>query len=117
MHIVHIYVVEPHPEAPDPSPYGGNARPAEHSDGRPMPMTYPERVSYARDTAALLTGQQLLLVDDLTPGTRDNPLWCSYGTCPNCAFLIAQDGQLQRVQTWLNVDEMQAAIDLLLSGP
>jgi len=114
--MIHIYIVEPHPESPDPSPYGGNVREAAYSPGRPQPQTYSERVAYARDTQALVTGGQRMLVDDLTPGARNNPLWCTYGTCPNCVFLIAQSGTLHTVQTWLNVDEMQTAMDALLAG-
>jgi hypothetical protein len=31
-----------------------------------------------------------------------NPAWCTYGTCPNCAFLIRQDGPIDTVQTWFD---------------
>jgi hypothetical protein len=112
LHIVHIYVIEPHPEG-DPSPYGG-IRENEFSPGHPQARTYEERVAYARETLPLLTGDQLLLVDELTP-LRDNPLWCTYGTCPNCAFLIGQDGILREVETWYNPSDMERAVDALLA--
>ena len=62
-----------------------------------------------------LTGDQLVLVDDLSPRDRDNPAWCTYGPCPNCGFLIGQDGTLAEVQTWIDVNQMQNAIDQLLA--
>ena len=113
VHFVQVYVIEPHPEAPTPSPYGGRVREAAFSD-RGQAMTYDERVTFARDVEPLITGGQLLLVDDLRPRDLDNPAWCTYGPCPNCGFLIAQDGTLHTVQTWLDVGDMQREIDDLL---
>lgn len=115
VHIVHVYIIEPHPEDPIVSPYGGRVRTAEYSD-RGQAMTYDERVGFARDILPLLEGEQLLLVDDLTPRDLDNPAWCTYGPCPNCGFLIGQDGVLEEVQTWIDVPTMQTAIDDLLGG-
>jgi hypothetical protein len=113
VHIVHLYVIEPHPEAPDVSPYGGVVWETDYSTKR-QPLTYPERVAAAQDTEILLEGNQLMLVDFLTPGELNNPVWCTYGPCPNCAYLIGQDGVIDTVQTWLNVDGMKRAIDQLL---
>lgn len=110
---VHVYVVEPHPMAPDPSPYRGDVWEADYSQ-RAQPRAYGERVALAKEVAMLLEGNQLMLVDDLTPETRDNPLWCSYGPAPNSAYLIGQDGELQVVQRWVSVDAMRLAIDQLL---
>lgn len=109
---MHIYVIEPHPQSPDVSPYSGVVWTAEFSTKR-QPRTYAEREAAARDTVALLTGRQMMLVDDLA-GTATNPLWCTYGTCPNCAFLVRQDGTLDTVQTWLDVVAMERAIRTLL---
>jgi len=55
-----------------------------------------------------------MLVDDLTPGPN-NPVWCTYGTCPNCAFLIRQDGTVDTVPTWVDVSAMERAIRTLLN--
>ena len=85
---------------------------AQHSTKR-QPRTYAERVAAARDTVALLTGRQLMLIDDLG-GAATNPIWCTYGTCPNCAFLVRQDGTLDTVQTWLNPVAMERAIRVVV---
>ena len=46
IHIVHMYVVEPHPQG-DPSPYSGVVWEAEYSDYS-QPTTYDGRVTLAR---------------------------------------------------------------------
>lgn len=112
VHIVHLYVVEPHPQTPDVSPYSGVVWEAQHSTKR-QPRTYAEREAAARDTVVLLTGRQLMLVDDLG-GAATNPIWCTYGTCPNCAFLVRQDGTLDTVQTWLDTAAMERAIRVVV---
>jgi len=114
IHIVHVYVIEPHPQEPDVSPYSGNVWAAQYSTIR-QPRSCAEREAAARQTAALLTGRQLMLVDDLG-GTATNPIWCTYGTCPNCAFLIRQDGRLDTVQTWLDTAAMERAVRTLLES-
>jgi len=78
-----------------------------------QPRTYTERVAAARDMVPLVTGRQAILIDDLTPGAS-NPVWCTYGTCPNCAFLIRQDGTVDTVQTWLDASAMERAVRALL---
>jgi hypothetical protein len=80
-----------------------------------QPRTYAEREAAARETKALLTGPQVMLVDDLG-GATTNPIWCTYGTCPNCAFLIRQDGVIDVVQTWLDTAAMERAIRTLLGA-
>ena len=115
VHFVHVYVVEPHPVSPDPSPYTGSVWEAEYST-KGQAYTYDERVATAREIDPLLEGTQLLLVDDLVPGALNNPVWCTYGPCPNCAYLIGQDGVIDTVQTWFNGANMETAIDGLLGG-
>lgn len=112
VHLVHVYVIEPHPASPDPSPYSGVVWEEGYST-LGQPKTYDGRVSNALDMVPLLEGDQLLLVDDLTPGDLNNPAWCTYGPCPNCAFLIGQDGVIDTVQTWVD-SSIQSAIDALL---
>ena len=113
VHFVHINVIEPHPKSPDPSPYGGQVWEAGYSTVN-QPETYEERVSVARRVDALVEGNQLLLVDDLRPGDLNNPIWCTYGTSPNSAFLIRQDGINDTVQLWLDTAKMEEAIKKLL---
>jgi hypothetical protein len=45
-----------------------------------------------------------------------NPIWRTYGTCPNCASLIRRDGTIGTVQTWLDVAAMERAIRALVVG-
>jgi hypothetical protein len=113
VHLVTLYVIEPHPMAPDVSPNSGIVWEMQYSTKR-QPLIYEDRVVAAQDAEALLAGNQLVLVDDLTPGERTNPVWCTYGPCPNCSYLIGQDGVIVAVQTWAFVDAMKLAIDQLL---
>jgi hypothetical protein len=100
VHIVHVYVIEPHPQAPDISPYSGAVWTMSYST-KGQPKTYSDRVANAKSMLPILQGNgtQLVLVDDLTPGTYNNPAWCTYGPCPNCSFLIGKDGKLVEVIT------------------
>ncbi|MCP4445475.1 MAG: hypothetical protein GY811_09050 [Myxococcales bacterium] len=41
--------------------------------------------------------------------------WCTYGTCPNCSYLIGQDGTVASVNTWFNDTDLKRDIDLLLA--
>ena len=110
---VHIYIIEPHPKAPEMGPYMGFVSEAAYSD-RGQPLTYADRVASARDARTLISGSQLQLVDDLTPGQLVNPVWCTYGTCPNCAFLIRRDGIIDTVQKWFDASAMEQAMRRLL---
>lgn len=98
VHFLHVYTIEAHPQAPDISPYSGAVWPASYSS-KGQPKTYSGRVANAKSMLTILLGNQLVLVDDLTPGTYNNPAWCTYGTCPNCSFLIGKDGKLVEVLT------------------
>lgn len=115
VHFLHVYIVEPHPRSPDPSPYSGQVWEAKYSTLR-NPKTYSGRVANARLLQPSLKGKQLLVVDDLTPGALNNPVWCTYGTCPNCSFLIRQDGILAEVLTRTpnTVASLEQSLKLLL---
>ncbi len=113
VHFVHVYVIEPHPLEPDPSPYGGVPWEAAYTE-RAQPKTYGERVGLATEIRALLEGDQLMLVDELTPEGRNNPLWCSYGPAPTLGYLIDQDGSVVKGLNWNNVREFTGAIKDLL---
>ena len=115
IHFVHLYVIEPHPMDPDISPYSGRVWEGEYSSIR-QPLTYEERVSAAQEMIPFIEGDQLILVDDLFPGDLNNPVWCTYGPCPNCAFLITQEGIIDTVQTWFDAEDMESALDELLAG-
>jgi hypothetical protein len=112
VHVVHLYVVEPHPQSPDPSPYSGVVWEAQYSSKR-QARTPAERLAAARDMLPHVSGPQTIVVDGLAAGAA-NPVWCTYGTCPNCAFLIRQDGIIDTVQTWLDAPAMEQAIRRLI---
>jgi hypothetical protein len=78
-------------------------------------LTYDGRVALADEIEALLEGNQLMLVDELTPEQRNNPLWCSYGPAPNSGYLIDQTGKLRVVNVWIDVNEMEETIDAILA--
>ena len=108
LHVAVVYTMEAHPRS-EANPYAGKRRPTEASD-RNQATTWKTRSRDARD---LNTGQALVLVDDLR-GQRSNPFWCTYGPCPNCAFLIAQDGTLAAVHEWLDPPTMVGSIEALI---
>ena len=112
---IHVYVIEPHPMSPAPSPYSGRVWELAYSTIG-QPRDYADRVADATATEAFLEGEQLLLVDDLAHDGRTNPVWCTYGPAPNAAFLIRRNGTLDTVQTWLDVPDMKDAIDRLLAA-
>ena len=112
VHFVHVYVPEPHPMRPDPSPYTGRVAEREYSQ-RPQARTYSEREAAASEVAAMLEGPQLMLVDEFLP-MRSNPVWCSYGPMPNPAYLIDQRGIVRLAQNWVDTYEIEKEILELL---
>jgi hypothetical protein len=114
VHFVHVYVIEPHPLRPDLSPYKGQVWETPPYSTLGNPTTFAGRVLNAAAVLPSIVGNQLQLIDDLSPGLN-NPAWCTYGTCPNCAFLIRQDGVIDTVQTWVEPSGIKAAIDILIA--
>ena len=115
VHFIHLYVIEPHPESPDVRPYTGTVSEGSFST-KGQPLTYDQRVAAAQDMIPLIEGDQRILVDDLIPGDLNNPVWCTYGTCPNCAYLIGQDGVIHTTQAWFNANNMETAINNLFGS-
>jgi hypothetical protein len=110
VHFVHVYVVEPHPKAPDPGPHTGVvAEDPVYSLVR-QPTTYEERLVNAAMVRPLIVGNQIQLVDALDPQGLINPVWCTYGTSPNAAYLIGRDGIIRLASTWTGVAKAEAAI-------
>lgn len=107
-----VYLIEAHPAAPDPGPYKGRASVHEYSDRR-QAMTLQARIANARELDTV--PGELMVVDDLTPG-NENPFWCTYGTCANCAFLIGLDGKLAAVHEWYDPPTMEQSIEQLIGG-
>jgi hypothetical protein len=115
IHFVHVYTVEAHPPPPDFSPYGSTL--LFKFSTVPQPTTYQERLANAEVMRPVLAGAQLLLLDDLAPGARNNPVWCTYGTCPACAFLIGRDGIVHDVieRTSEDAIDLKQALDPFLA--
>lgn len=112
VHFVHVYTIEAHPKAPDPCPYYGQVAEISYSIV-PQPRSFTGRAENAALMLPLLDPGQLLLVDDLR--RRVNPVWCTYSTAPNSAFLIRQDGIIAAAQLWADVGRMERAIRTLLT--
>ena len=113
LHFVHVYVMEAHPMAPDPSPHYGTVYEDEFSTVR-QPLDYATRQANAMLLAPRLASDQLLLLDDLRPHGADNPIWSSYGSGAASAWLIRQDGRIMAAHEWLDVTALRKSIQRLL---
>jgi hypothetical protein len=107
-----VYEIEAHPKGPEPSPYKGVTTIHEYSD-IPQAMTLDARIADAK-TVTAAPGEQIL-VDDLAAGD-ENPFWCTWGTCANCAFLVGTDGKIAAVHDWYDPPSMEGSIDALLAS-
>jgi hypothetical protein len=114
VHFVHVYVVEPHPKAPDPAPHSGVVAEDPVYSLLRQPRTYAERRANAAEVKPLIAGNQTLLVDALDPGGLINPVWCTYGTSPNATYLIGRDGVIRLSAVWTSPVKVEAAIRELL---
>ena len=97
VHFVHVYTVEAHPQDAS-SPYSGKG--PNSVDGE-VPVdqatTYGARKSNAQELVPHLSGNELLLIDDLSPELENDPVWCSYARCASCSILIGRDGYVKEV--------------------
>lgn len=109
--VLHVYNIEAHPAGNDPSPYSGKPWELRFSD-RKQAKTYAERLKSAKDVAR--DASMPVLVDRLEqPGA--NPVWCTYGTCASCSWLIRQDGTIVAQHDWHDQASMEASIEALLA--
>ncbi|MBA2320938.1 MAG: hypothetical protein H0V89_07275 [Deltaproteobacteria bacterium] len=76
-------------------------------------MTIEQRLANARVVRPLAS--EIVVVDELAPGNQ-NPFWCTYGTCANCAFLIGTDGVIAAVHEWYDPASMEGSIASLLAA-
>ncbi len=102
-----VYNIEAHPLG-DPGPYKGRLALQSASD-RPQSRSFEDRVQGLADLA--LSSAIVPLVDGLDRG-EENPIWCTYGTCPACAFVIRPNGVLEAVHTWAD----PATLDTTIAG-
>lgn len=132
-----MYVIDPHPLAPDPSPYAGRVWQLGYSKFR-QAKTFAERIAYASNVSTEGVFDEVL-ADDLQPAheppsarrlaplgsrggrsgeiggrsgssTNSNEMWCSWGPAPNAAWLIAANGSVLLAQSWFDADEMNATL-------
>lgn len=116
VHFIHVYVVEAHPQAPDPSPHYGVVYEDAYSTLR-QPMKYVDRVANARVLMEQFDPQHLLLVDDLGSHGPNNPVWSSYGSGAASAWLIRPDGRIMAAHEWVDVRTLRKSINaMLLAG-
>lgn len=110
VNVVLVYNVEAHPGGDDPSPYRGDLWQGRFSD-RPQARSYQERLRSAREVAR--STEIPVLVDPYDAGEA-NPIWCTYGTCPSCSWLIRPDGVIEAHHDWHDPPTMDRSIELLL---
>lgn len=111
--VIVLYVVDAHPNI-DPSPYSPGREwltPENERSNmlRRQPKSLEERLILANECDDRLKGVAPMFVDGM-----DNAVWKSLGGGPNMALLIDTDGTVIAKQAWLDVGEMNAAIDGLL---
>jgi hypothetical protein len=118
VNFVQIYVIEPHPYGVT-SPYGPYATfPGYWASldiaGNPLhqPTSFAERFNQAQREQKELGVKIPVLVDEM-----NNPVWCTYGPLPNCAYLISTDGTVLERETWYQPAKMEAAIKIVLPIP
>jgi Iodothyronine deiodinase len=109
--VVVVYNVEAHPSGGQPSPYHGRPKPHEFSD-RGQSRNQDER---ARSAAQIAEGASFDVLVDTFDAGRANPVWCTYGTCPSCSWLIGQDGSIAAAHEWHDTPSMMGSIDALLA--
>jgi hypothetical protein len=109
VHFVHVYTIEAHPMAPEPSPYSGAVWEMDFST-IDQAKTYEHRVEHARIMKKSLQGNQLQLVDALDTGGLVNPVWCTYGPSPNAVYLIGKDGTIAYAAAWTSAASVERAI-------
>lgn len=104
-----VYVVDPHPLAPDPSPYRGEPWEFQYSKFR-QARSHEERADDANQVSVKDVFDEVL-VDDLEPDNPagNNPVWCTWGPAPNPGWLLsAKSGRVLLGQPWLNTTEMRS---------
>jgi len=113
-----VYVIDPHPLAPDPSPYAGEVWEFEYSKFR-QARSFAERLHFANNVSTdgvydeVLADDLASPTDRLLDGGKSNELWCSWGPAPNAAWLIASNGTVVLAQSWFNADELNATLQRL----
>lgn len=116
-----MYIVEPHPQAPDVCPYRGVVNEHGYSAGHRQPTNYSARLGFAKQTETKLAQQHLLLVDSLVcgpiPYTTSDVFWCTWGQFPNAMWAVAQNGTVVSALDWYDADAAEAAVKSMIGIP
>lgn len=125
VHVVHVYTVEAHPKLPDPTPYrnwtddqlpdSGGGGTAYGDVGQPT--TWEGRVANAARVLQRMTNDPLMLIDGIGADVPTNPVWCTYGTAPNAAFVIDRHGNIVLSQLWTDVGAIERTLRALVDPP
>jgi hypothetical protein len=117
INVVVIYVVEPHPKAPDLSPYSGSVWTTSENQQEGIlylqPTIYGERKQLLQDMQS--NPNYVLDVPVMIDGPC-NDWWQHFGPAPNNAYLIQSDGVIFRKHDWFNrnpnkiVDDVNALL-------
>ncbi|HEU4718701.1 MAG TPA: T9SS type A sorting domain-containing protein [Bacteroidia bacterium] len=98
-----VYVVEPHPDTPDVSPYSGSVwitqSNLQDSVLLRQPRRYGTRRHFARQFLIRMhpPASIPLVIDDTA-----NSYWNTFGPAPNNAYLITPQGMVYRKYGWFN---------------
>lgn len=120
-----VYIIDPHPLHPDPSPYSGAVWEFGFSKFR-QARTFGERLDYANNVSTVGVFDEVLadgLQSTVTTASssssllsnqvNSNPLWCSWGPAPNAAWIIGKNGSVILAQTWFEATELNATLKRL----
>jgi hypothetical protein len=103
-----LYTVEAHPKG-DPSPYTGRewVRKENEKIGLllPQPKTIQERTERAQACVHAMKLTMPVIIDNMENGT-----WKAYGSAPNSAYLIGQDGKVIEQEGWFEAAKMRETI-------
>ena len=109
------YVIDPHPLAPDLSPYSGKVWELEYSKFR-QPANFSQRLKNANSVSTEGVFDHVVS-DLLTPrnsSSGNNAMWCAWGPAPNAAWLIARNGTVLLAQAWFDANELNATLAPLM---
>ena len=111
-----MYVIDPHPLAPDLSPYSGAIWQLGFSKFR-QARTFGERLGDARNVSTE-GAFDVKMADGLVAphGGPNNGLWCTWGPAPNAAWLIAPNGTVLLAQSWFNASELGQEMNATLAA-
>ncbi len=115
--IFQVYIVEAHPNSPDPSPYSGTVWVTGQNQQAGIlynqPTTYLQRKNLVQTMVNNMTNNAPIIIDGPC-----NAWWTNFGTAPNSGFLLRPNGTIFVKHGWFHktgVYNMYNDIDSLLN--